>query len=254
MHRRPPERTFLFGIHPILEALEERKPLQRVLFLKGKQTDEISEILRQCRALEIPAQAVPMERLDRVTRKNHQGVIAFSSPIEFQPLDEVILGAFERGENPLMVALDGVTDVRNLGAIARTAECFGATGLVVPMTGTAPINEDAVKSSAGALLRLPMCRVKNMANAVAAMNQLGLRAVAVSEKGTVKPHDLDSTVPTCLVLGDEHDGIHADVLKHCDTSVVIPMVGKTASLNVGIAAGIVLYSFHLNFSTKANNE
>ena len=110
MHRRPPERTFLFGIHPILEALSEGKPLQRVLFLKGKQTDEISEILRQCRAMEVPAQAVPKERLDRVTRKNHQGVIAFTSPIEFQPIDEVVLGAFERGETPLIVALDGVTD------------------------------------------------------------------------------------------------------------------------------------------------
>ena len=162
MHRRPSERTFLFGIHPVLEALKETKPLQRILFLKGKQTDEVSEILRLSRALDIPAQAVPKERLDRVTRKNHQGVVAFTSPIEFQPLDEVVLGAFERGETPLIVALDGVTDVRNLGAIARTAECFGATGLLVPMTGSAPINEDAVKSSAGALLRLPMCRARRM--------------------------------------------------------------------------------------------
>ena len=152
-HRRPSERTFLFGIHPVLEALQEAKPMQRVLFLKGKQTDEMSEILSKCRALEVPAQAVPKERLDRITMKNHQGVVAFISPIEFQPLDEVVLGAFEAGQTPLLVALDGVTDVRNLGAIARTAECFGATALVVPATGSAPVNEDAVKSSAGALLR-----------------------------------------------------------------------------------------------------
>lgn len=249
MNRRPPERTFLFGIHPILEALQEGKPLQRVLFLKGKQTDEVSDILRQCRALEIPAQAVPKERLDRVTLKNHQGVIAFTSPIEFQPLDEVILGAFERGETPLMLALDGVTDVRNLGAIARTAECFGATGMVVPMTGSAPINEDAVKSSAGALLRLPMCRVKNMEQAMATMTQLGLQAVAVSERGTSSPLDLDAEAPTCLVLGDEHSGISPEVAKHCATSVAIPMTGKTSSLNVGVAAGIVLYSFHVKLST-----
>ena len=124
MHRRPSERTFLFGIHPVLEALEERKPLQRVLFLKGKQTDELSAILSECRALDIPAQAVPKERLDRITRKNHQGVVAFTSPIEFQPLDEVVLGAFERGETPLVVALDGVTDVRNLGAIAHNPSIF----------------------------------------------------------------------------------------------------------------------------------
>ena len=117
MHRRPSERTFLFGIHPVLEALNEGKPLQRVLFLKGKQTDEMSEILRQCREMEVPAQAVPKERLDRVTMKNHQGVVAFTSPIEFQPLDEVVLAAFEQGQTPLMVALDGVTDVRNLVSI-----------------------------------------------------------------------------------------------------------------------------------------
>ena len=243
MHRRPSERTFLFGIHPVLEALEERKPLQRVLFLKGKQTEELSAILSECRALDIPAQAVPKERLDRITRKNHQGVVAFTSPIEFQPLDEVILGAFERGETPLVVALDGVTDVRNLGAIARTAECFGATAMLVPTTGSAPINEEAVKSSAGALLRIPMCRAKNMASAVSSATQLGLQAVAVSEKGADQPNALNDDTPTCIVLGDEHQGVSNDVLKHCTSSISIPMQGKTSSLNVGVAAGIVLYAY-----------
>lgn len=249
MHRRPSERTFLFGIHPVLEALNEGKPLQRVLFLKGKQTDEMSEILRQCREMEVPAQAVPKERLDRVTMKNHQGVVAFTSPIEFQPLDEVVLAAFEQGQTPLMVALDGVTDVRNLGAIARTAECFGATGLVVPSTGSAPINEDAVKSSAGALLRLPMCRVKRMDAAASLMTQLGLQLVAVSEKGDASLDGLESSTPTCLVLGDEHSGISPEVMRHCATTVAIPMSGKTSSLNVGVAAGIVLFAFQNNLST-----
>ena len=244
-HRRPSERTFLFGIHPVLEALQEAKPMQRVLFLKGKQTDEMSEILSKCRALEIPAQAVPKERLDRITMKNHQGVVAFISPIEFQPLDEVVLGAFEAGQTPLLVALDGVTDVRNLGAIARTAECFGATALVVPATGSAPVNEDAVKSSAGALLRLPMCRVRRMDQAMEWMTQMGLSPVAVSEKGDVQAHELAGDAPTCLVLGDEHSGISAEVIKHCTTAVRIPMKGKTSSLNVGVAAGIVLHALGL---------
>ncbi len=249
MHRRPSERTFLFGIHPVLEALKETKPLQRILFLKGKQTDEVSEILRLCRALDIPAQAVPKERLDRVTRKNHQGVVAFTSPIEFQPLDEVVLGAFERGETPLIVALDGVTDVRNLGAIARTAECFGATGLLVPMTGSAPINEDAVKSSAGALLRLPMCRARRMDETIRMVANLGLSAVAVCEQGGQPLANVDSSAPTCLILGDEHSGISPEVLKHCVKTVSIPMQGKTASLNVGVAAGIVLFAFHQKLSS-----
>ena len=241
MHRRPSEKTFLFGIHPVLEALEEGKSLHRVLFLKGKQTEELAAILKWCRTLNIPAQAVPKERLDRVTQKNHQGVIAFISPVEYQPFDEVILGAFERGETPLIVALDGVTDVRNLGAIARTAECFGATALLVPSTGSAPINEDAVKSSAGALLRIPMCRVSNMSDALSIVSQLGLHVVAVSEKGSDSPLSMDPSIPTCLVLGDEHSGVSSEVLRHCSQSISIPMHGKTASLNVGVAAGIVLF-------------
>ena len=188
-------------------------------------------------------------RDSRVTRKNHQGVVAFTSPIEFQPLDEVVLGAFERGETPLIVALDGVTDVRNLGAIARTAECFGATGLLVPMTGSAPINEDAVKSSAGALLRLPMCRARRMDETIRMAANLGLSAVAVCEQGGQPLATLDSAAPTCLILGDEHSGISPEVLKNCVKTVSIPMQGKTASLNVGVASGIVLFAFHQKLSS-----
>jgi len=241
MHRRPPERTFLFGIHPILEALEERKPLQRLLFLKGKQTDEVSEILRQCRALEIPAQAVPKERLDRVTRKNHQGVIAFLSPITFQPLEELISRAYESGEAPLFVLLDGVTDVRNLGAIARSAECFGATALVIPTHGVAPIQEDAIKSSSGALMRLPVSRVDDMAAAVTLLERNGVRGVAITEKGASPMTETPIPRPACLVMGDEERGISAAVLAACSHRVFVPMAGKTASLNVSVAAGIALY-------------
>lgn len=242
MHRRPPERTFLFGIHPVLEALEAAKPMQRILFLKGKTTDEVGRILKLCREQGIPAQAVPKERLDRVTLKNHQGVVAFASPVEFQPLEEVVMGAFERGEVPFLLALDGVTDVRNLGAIARTAECFGATALLVPTTGTAPLNEDAVKSSAGALLRLPVCRAASMTKAIQTLTQMGVQGVALTEKSD---HDIRTwrpEGPCCLVLGDEHDGVSGEVLAACTASLAIPMPGHTASLNVGVAAGIALYA------------
>lgn len=244
MHRRPPERSFLFGIHPVLEALNEGKSLHRVLFLKGKQTDEVAEILRHCRDMLVPAQAVPKERLDRVTQKNHQGVIAFVSPIEYQPLEEVVMSAFERGEDPRLLALDGVTDVRNLGAIARTAECFGITALVVPSTGSAPVNEDAIKSSAGALLRIPMCRVASMERAVKLLGSQGLRLVAMTEKATEPIATLASDGPLCLVMGDEHAGISNEVLAHCDSMAMIPMKGKTGSLNVGVATGIALYALH----------
>lgn len=244
MHRRPPERAFLFGIHPVLEALHEGKSLHRVLFLKGKQTEELSEILSTCRSMSIPAQAVPKERLDRVTRKNHQGVIAFLSPIEFQPLDEVVMAAFERGEDPLMLALDGVTDVRNLGAIARTAECFGVTALVVPSTGSAPVNEDAIKSSAGALLRIPMCRVPSMSRAMKGLSLQGLTLIGLSEKAETPVGRLNLEGPACLVVGDEHGGISAEVLALCTSMAHIPMRGKTGSLNVGVATGVALYALH----------
>lgn len=253
MHRRPPERSFLFGIHPVLEALSEGKSLHRVLFLKGKQTDEMSDILRRCRELSVPAQAVPKERLDRVTQKNHQGVIAFVSPIEYQPLDEVVMSAFERGEYPRLLALDGVTDVRNLGAIARTAECFGITALVVPSTGSAPVNEDAIKSSAGALLRLPMCRVTNMETAVKNLSSQGLKVVGVTEKATEPIASLTSEGPLCLVMGDEHAGISSEVLAQCDSMAMIPMTGQTGSLNVGVAAGIALYALRTPSSPKTHN-
>jgi 23S rRNA (guanosine2251-2'-O)-methyltransferase len=242
MHRRPPERTFLFGIHPILEALEAAKPMQRVLFLKGKQTDEATRILKLCREQGVPAQAVPKERLDRVTLKNHQGVIAFTSPVEFQPLEEVVMGSFERGESPFVVALDGVTDVRNLGAIARTAECFAVTALVVPMGGTAPLNEDAIKSSAGALLRIPVCRVKSIPTALTTLTHLGLENIALSEKAQHDIRGWKPDGPCCLVLGDEHEGISTESLAQCATTLAIPMPGHTASLNVGVAAGIALFS------------
>ena len=244
MHRRPPERAFLFGIHPVLEALHEGKSLHRVLFLKGKQTEELSEILSTCRSMSIPAQAVPKERLDRVTRKNHQGVVAFLSPIEFQPLDEVVMAAFERGEDPLMLALDGVTDVRNLGAIARTAECFGVTALVVPSTGSAPVNEDAIKSSAGALLRIPMCRVPSMSRAMKGLSLQGLTLIGLSEKAETPVGRLNLEGPACLVVGDEHGGISAEVLALCTSMAHIPMRGKTGSLNVGVATGVALYALH----------
>jgi 23S rRNA (guanosine2251-2'-O)-methyltransferase len=184
---------------------------------------------------------VPAEKLDRLTRTEHQGVIAFVSPIALQDLDGVIAQAYEQGADPLLVALDGVTDVRNMGAIARSAECFGAHGLVVPKTGTARLGSDAVKSSAGALLRKPVCRVDHLAHSLERCREHGLRIVAVTEKAEAPIEDSTLSGPMVLVLGAEDTGISAPVLRLADALVRIRMAGTIGSLNVSVAAGVALH-------------
>ncbi len=242
-NRRPaPEKgTYVIGMHPVLEALEAGKEFQRVLIQRDEKGERTGELLQALRQHHIPVQRVPREKLDRITRKNHQGVIAFLSPIAFQPLEELIARAYEAGEAPLFVMLDGVTDVRNLGAIARSAECFGATGLVIPTQGVAPIQEDAIKSSSGALVRLPVSRVENVAAAAEIMEANGITTYALTEKAAEPMTKIPVPRPACLVLGDEERGISSQVMASCSHRLFVPMAGQTASLNVSVAAGIALY-------------
>ena len=237
----PPKGTYVIGFHPVMEALEAGKEFQRVLIQRDEKSERTTELLEALKAHGIPVQRVPREKLDRVTRKNHQGVIAFLSPIAFEPLEELIARAYESGEAPLFVVLDGVTDVRNLGAIARSAECFGATALVIPTQGVAPIQEDAIKSSSGALMRLPVSRVDDVAAAVSMLEANGVLGVALTEKGADPLTETPIPRPACLVMGDEERGISSAVLAACSRRVYVPMAGKTASLNVSVAAGIALY-------------
>jgi 23S rRNA (guanosine2251-2'-O)-methyltransferase len=229
--RAPESASLIIGWHPVLEALDAGKELQ---------SERTGALLQQLRDLDIPVQRVPREKLDRITQKNHQGLVAFLSPIIFQPLEELIARAYEAGEAPLFVAVDGVTDVRNLGAIARSAECFGATALIIPAAGVAPIQEDAIKSSSGALLRLPVARAAHLPSALQTLMDNGIRLVALSEKAAEPIHEAKLNLPMCLVLGDEESGISSDVLRKCEMQVQLPMVGKTGSLNVSVAAGIAL--------------
>ena len=159
--KRPSESTFVFGIHPVNEALDAGKDIESVIVIRSSQNERLNKLLGRVRATGVPIKMVPREKLNALTLKNHQGIVAMLSPITYQPLEEIVLGAFERGEAPILIAADGITDVRNLGAIARSAECFGAHALIVPERGSAAINDGAIKSSSGALLRLPVCRVSN---------------------------------------------------------------------------------------------
>jgi 23S rRNA (guanosine2251-2'-O)-methyltransferase len=229
------------GIHPVLEALRGDLHIEKLLVRRDAGGEGIRDLKNLARERGVPWQPVPGEKLDRLTTTEHQGVIAFISQVEMQDLDGVIAQAYDRGEDPLIVALDGVTDVRNMGAIARSAECFGAHGLLVPKTGTARLGEDAVKSSAGALLRKPVCRVDSFKEALHRAHDHGLRMVACTEKADAAIEDVDLTGPLVLVMGAEDVGISDHILQMADMLVRIRMAGTIGSLNVGVAAGVALH-------------
>ena len=230
----------IYGVHPVLEALESGQEVDRIFVTRGRQ-ESVNPILEAAKERGIHVKFVPVEKLQRLTKKNHQGVIAFLSAVSFAELDHVVGDCYERGETPLIVVLDRVTDVRNVGAIARSAECCGAHALVIPEQQSAPMNADAVKSSAGALLRLPICRVKNLSHALADLENSGLSIVGCTEKGDSLLAEADFTLPLALVLGSEEDGISPAVWKGCRTHAKIPTIGELGSLNVSVAAGMALY-------------
>jgi 23S rRNA (guanosine2251-2'-O)-methyltransferase len=233
---------FVMGWHPVSEALEAGKELQRVLIQRDEKGERTTALLGLLRTAGVPVSRVPREKLDRITRKAHQGIIAFLSPITYAPLEELVAAAFDAGTPPLFVAVDGVTDVRNLGAIARSAECFGATGLIVPALGSAPIQEDAIKASSGALLRLPVARVTSLDAALKDLQFRGIRVAGLTEKSELDISQALLERPLCIVLGDEETGLSPEVLARCDDRYRIPMTGTTASLNVSVSAGIALYA------------
>ena len=231
----------LFGIRPLTEAIEAGKTIDKVLIQKGLQGDLAKEALNLTRTHDIPVQFVPAQKLNRITQKNHQGVITYISPVEFQDLENVILQVFEEGRTPLLMILDRITDVRNFGAIARTAECHGVDAVVIPQKGAAQLNEDAVKTSAGALMQLNVCKVASISDTLKTLKNYGIRLVAASEKASELPEEVDLTQPTALIMGSEEDGVHPELLRYTEHQLQIPMTGKIASLNVSVAAGILLY-------------
>ena len=244
------DKDLVCGIWPVIEALKAGKNVEKLLIRREAGGDGIREIRQMALDRQIPWQPVPAEKLDRLTRTEHQGVIAFLSQVDEQDLDEVITMAYERGDTPLIVALDSVTDVRNMGAIARSAECFGAHALLVPKMGTARLGPDAVKSSAGALVRNPVCRVTRLTDGLKRARDHGARIVACTEKGTTLLDDADLTGPLVLVMGSEDEGISDAVLRLADDLVRIPMAGQIGSLKVSVATGIALHAVLRQRSAK----
>jgi 23S rRNA (guanosine2251-2'-O)-methyltransferase len=233
--------NFIFGTHPVFEAIVAQQEIDKILIQKGLRSDAIQKVAKLAREQELYIQYVPIEKLNRITRKNHQGIIAFSSMVEYQKIENILPSVYDKGETPLILILDRITDVRNIGAIARTAECTGVHAILVPVQNSAQINAEAVKSSAGAILRVPIARSLNLKKDIEFLKQSGLQVVGVSEKTQNNYTTNDFDLPTVLIMGSEEDGVSEEYLKMCDHFAKIPMLGKIASLNVSAAAAVVLY-------------
>ena len=231
----------IFGTRAIIESIRAGKTIDKLFIQKGVKNELTAELVNLAKSIDIPMSVVPLEKLDRITKKNHQGAIAFVSPIAFAEVDNVIMECFEKGEDPFIVILDRITDVRNFGAIARTAEGAGVHALVVPTKGAAQINADAMKTSAGALNHLTICRENNLKDTINRIKDSGIKVVAVSEKADKLYFEEELKGPLALIMGSEEDGVSEAYWKLCDGAVKIPMQGEIESLNVSVATGVVLF-------------
>ena len=232
---------YLLGMHPVIEALKAGRRFDKVLLKTGLEGSQFKELMTLINEREIPYQWVPVERLNRSVRGAHQGVIAYLTQIDYVDIETLVNNALALSDSPLLVILDGVSDVRNLGAIARTLECAGGQGIIVPAKGGAAINADAVKASAGALMRIDTCRVPNLRLAAYYLKQSGFRIVAATEKVDSLLYDARLTGPLAIVVGAEGTGISRSMLELADEKVAIPMAGEISSLNVSVAASVLLY-------------
>jgi len=231
----------IYGIHPVSEALEAGKPLDKVMIQRGLRPETLQKVMRQLKKFNTPFQFVPKAKLDRITGKNHQGLIAFLSPIEYQELEWLLPSIFEKGETPLILILDRVTDIRNFGAICRSAECAGVHAIIIPEKGSAQINADAIKTSAGALLRVPICRVKSLVNTVKYLADSGIVSFAIHEKADQAYYEQDLSIPLAILMGSEEDGISDKLLHESRQAARIPMKGETESLNVSVSTAVILF-------------
>ncbi|MDR0866830.1 MAG: 23S rRNA (guanosine(2251)-2'-O)-methyltransferase RlmB [Candidatus Symbiothrix sp.] len=235
------ENEMIFGTRAVIEAVQAGKEVDKILMRRDLQNELARELFNIVKETHIPIQRVPQEKLDRLTRKNHQGVIAFISAVTYQKLEDIVPFLYEEGKNPFVVLLDGVTDVRNFGAIARTCECAGVDAVVIPTHNSVSVNADAVKTSAGALMSLPVCKEASITETIKFLKNCGYKVVAATEKAENNYTTTDYTTPVALVLGSEDQGIALDNLRICDEMVKIPILGTIGSLNVSAAAAVLMY-------------
>ena len=233
--------NFLFGLRPIIEAIKEGKNFEKVFVKQGVQGDLSGELRTLLIKNKIHFQYVPVEKLNKFTRKNHQGVIGFTSLIDYYNIEDILPMIFEKGKDPFVLVLDRITDVRNFGAIARTADCAGVDALIVPTRESALINEDAMKTSAGALNHIRVCKVDNLKKTVRFLKESGLTVYGATEKASRYYYDAEYSGPLAIVMGSEEDGISIELMKEIHELIRIPLSGNIESLNVSVATGVVLF-------------
>ncbi len=231
----------IYGTRAVMEAIKAGRQIERILIQKGISNDLIRELLQVIRAKNLSFSYVPQEKLNRLSTKNHQGVICLLSSVEYASLDNIVHAVFSEGREPFLLLLDQITDVRNFGAIARTAECAGVHALIIPEKGNAPITSDAMKTSAGALNHVPVCRERDLKKTITYLRESGITVIACTEKATKLIYEVDIKGPVALIMGSEEDGISDALLRSADELVKIPMKGEIGSLNVSVAAGVAMY-------------
>lgn len=235
------KKDFIFGSRPVLEAIYSDKNIDKILIKKGLKNETFFQLFSEIKKNNIPFQFVPEEKINKITRKNHQGIIALLSPIEFQNIENILPIIYEKGKDPLLLILDQVTDVRNLGAIVRTAECAGVDAVIIPEKGSARINADTVKTSAGAIFKIPVCRSKNLLETINYLKNSGIKILAASEKAEQSYFDVNMKIPLALISGSEEKGISPKLLENSDFQLKIPVTGTIKSLNVSVACSILIY-------------
>ncbi|HOV10915.1 MAG TPA: 23S rRNA (guanosine(2251)-2'-O)-methyltransferase RlmB [Bacteroidales bacterium] len=231
----------IYGLRPVIEAINAGKEVEKVLIQTGLRSELFHDLRVLLAQNSIPYQFVPVEKLNRITQKNHQGIIAYISSVTYGDIENIIPFLFDQGKSPLILILDRITDVRNFGAIARTAVCAGCDAIIIPYYNSVRVSSDAIKSSAGALHLVPVCRSSSLIKTVEFLKSCGLQIVACSEKTQQPYYKTDMVVPTAIIMGSEEDGITDILLKSADQKVKIPMAGEIASLNVSVACGIILF-------------
>ena len=233
---------YLYGMHPVTEAVLSGKSIEKVVFKQGLEGPQFRNLMALLKEKDVPCQFVPAERLNKIDKGGRsQGVVAYMAQIDYTPFEEAVENAFRKSDAPVFVMLDGVSDVRNLGAIARTAECAGVSAIILPAKGGAAINAEAIKVSAGALLRIDTCKTQNLRIPIYYLKERGFQVVAATEKTDSLIYEADFKQPTVIVMGSEGKGISDSVMKLCDAKVKIPMHGEIESLNVSIATSIILF-------------
>lgn len=232
---------FIFGVRAVIEAIRADRSLNKIFIQKGMNKDLFLELKEELKGHNFPLQFVPVEKLDAFTEDNHQGVVALVSPVSYYKIEELVEGLIEEDKKPFILVLDRITDVRNFGAIARTAECEGVDAILIPAKGSVQVNSDAIKTSAGALNRIKVCKTDNLKESLFYIQQCGVRLVACTEKASVPSYEANLRGSVAVIMGSEKDGITNDLIKMSDISCKIPMRGEIASLNVGVAAGMMMY-------------